>query len=334
MTDFLANIIALDVSHNRNKSLTQDQLAEQVFRRNPIFKDEKALTPYLRYQLRVAREEVTIIDKQIRDRNNGSITFSALSQHGQILRDFLFDLREILIFLQRNVTGWTFFDGVKNSGVNSWQVFILAHGLAYQSVYTGTGSPFDHKTAQIASIFVLRQAMELRFERLIAVYPVDRKGKSPRLRHGFHQEFIVANPQFFRTNGFRIKELRHLYDWCSEIVHQAYQPYAWQILMAMRRGGELLHTQKAPPGQAWSINNAVEIDDVEAMQSAYENHFLATYGHGEWQMTRRRPEALTRNWREEMAFTSNDYRPVVNRPGLWTQIKLFIGRLWRKRSRT
>jgi hypothetical protein len=80
--------------------------------------------------------------------------------------------------------------------------------------------------------------MELRFERLFAVYPTDRKGKPPKLKHGFHQEFIAANPQFFQANGFRVKELRDPYDWCSDIVRQAYQPYAWQISMALRRGGD------------------------------------------------------------------------------------------------
>lgn len=322
MTDFLADIAMLDHRHNRSKRLTQDQLAEQIFRRNPTFRDDKAAIPYLRYQLRVAHEELTNLDQEMRNQNNGTITFAALSRYSPIIRDYLFDLREILVFLQQKVRGWNFFNGGKNSDVSSWEVYILARGLAYQSTYAGTGSPFDHKAAQIASVFVLRQAMELRFERLIAVYPTDVKGKPPKLKHGFHQDFIVANSQFFLTNGFKIKELRHLYDWCSEIVHQAYQPFAWQISMALRRGGDLLHTQPAPTNQAWSIYNAVEITDVEAMQDAYEKHFLATYGHGKWRFTRRKPEALIRNWKSHMASYSTDYRPVLGRPNLWKRLKL------------
>ena len=307
MVDFLADIAMLDRAHNHGKRLTRDQLAEQVFRRSPTFKDDRALTPYLRYQLRVAFEELTILDQEMRNQNNGSITFAVLSGYSRIIQDYLFDLRKILVFLQRNVPGWTFFQGGKNSSVSSWEVYILARGLAFQSTYTGTGAPFDHKTAQIASIFVLRQAMELRFERLVAVYPTDAKGKPPRLKHGFHQEFIAANPQFFRTNSFQVKELRHLYDWCSETVHQAYQPYAWQISMALRRGGDLLHSQSVPTTQVWSIYNAVQIIDVEAMQAAYENHFLATYGHGIWRFTREKPEELAqtcnRTWHSPVMST-------------------------------
>src|SRR4051812_984825 len=84
MTDFLADIAALDRTHNRNKRLTQDQLAEQVFRRNPVFKNAAGLTRYLRCQLRVALQELTILDQEMRARNNGLITFPVLSQYAPI----------------------------------------------------------------------------------------------------------------------------------------------------------------------------------------------------------------------------------------------------------
>ena len=307
----LAEIAALDDQHNRRKTLSQDQLAEQVFRSSPTFKDERALTPYLRYQLRVARNELSALVGEMRGRNNGVVTATEIATFRDVLIDYMFDLRDILAFIQRNVSGWSFFQGDKNRTVTSWEVYQLARGLAYHSTYMGTGAYLDHKAAQIASMFVLRQAMELRFERLVAVYPTDPKGKAPRLKHGYHQEFIAANPQFFCADGFEIKKLRHLYDWCSEIVHQAYQPYAWQVSMALRRGGDLLRSRSAPADQAWSIFNAVRIDNVESMQAAFEEHFLATYGHGTWRFIRGRPEGLVPTWRPEMALTSDDYRPVL-----------------------
>src|SRR5262249_43406194 len=81
MVDFLAEIAMLDGTHNRSKRLTQDQLAEQIFRRSPTFKDDRALVPYLRYQLRVALEELTILDKEMRSESNGSITLAVLSRY-------------------------------------------------------------------------------------------------------------------------------------------------------------------------------------------------------------------------------------------------------------
>lgn len=316
MADFLADIIALDSQHNRRKILTEDQLAEQIFRSRPVFKDRRSMIPYLRYHLRVAVEELSSLDKTMRNKNGGLLTFAMLSEYGDFIRDYLFDLREILNVLQQNVSGWTFFNGIKNSSVDSWEVFTLANNLAYQSTVKADVT-LSHKPAQIASIFVLRQAMELRFERLVSVYPTNSKGKPPKLRHGFHQEFIAANPQFFLANGFEVKKLRHLYDWCSEIVHQAYQPYIWQTTMALRRAGNLLGARPRIAGQSWSIHNAVQIKDTEAMQTAYEEYFLSSYGHDAWKMTRKKPEALTPNWQPHMAFTSQEYRPVANRPCVW-----------------
>lgn len=310
VNDFLTEIVALDRRHNR-KPITQDQLAEMIFGHSLVFSDDRSKIAYCRYNLHAAVEHFSGLCDDIKSNNNGIIPVAEMNRFSRIIRDYMFDLREIVTFLQRNVNDYVFFHGGKNADVNSWEVYILAKGLAYQSAYTGQGGPFDHKAAQIASIFVLRQAMELRFQRLIAVYPTDKKCNSPKLRHGFHQDFIVAHPQFFKADGFRIKELRHLYDWCSGIVHQVYQPYAWQIALALRRGGELLHTRQVAANEPWSINNAVEIIDVEEMQKTYENHFLATYGHGQWRMTREKPEALIRNWKPEMAFTGSEYRLVA-----------------------
>jgi hypothetical protein len=330
MLNFVADLAALDRVHNRNKKKSQDQLAEQLFRRSPVANDLKSAKPYLRYNLRAAFEELKTLDTEMRSRCGGAITVAELHRFRHIISDYLFDLREILEVLQQRVAGWEFFGGGKNAGVDSWEVFMLARNLAFQSALPDPRKAFDHKTAQIASIFVLRQAMELRFERLIAVYPTDPKGRPPRLRHGFHHAFVAGNPQHFKANGFEVKKLQHLYDWCSEIVHQAYQPYAWQVSMALRRAGDLLHTRAADSGQPWSIHNAVEITDVGAMQTAYENHFLATYGHGMWRMTRRKPEALVRDWLPDMAFTGTEYRPVVNRPGLCRRIRIRLRGLLRK----
>lgn len=311
MSDFLAEVIRLDKRHNK-KPISQDHLVAQLFGHSGVFKNEMSYIPYFRIHLRAAAEQLGKLDGEMRSRNNGAITLTELVRFSDTLIDYVFDLNEVVRFLQRNVDGYVFINGFKTSQVTSWEVFLLAKGLAYQSSQTGPARQFCHKTAQIASIFVLRQAMELRFERLIAVYPINDKGLPPRLRHGFHQDFIVAHPQFFVADGFEIEKLRHLYDWCSGIVHLAYQPYAWQIAIALQRGGELLHTRSAPTNKAWSIYNAVEIPDVSAMQTAYEDHFLATYGHGSWRMTRMKPEALVRNWTANMAFTGDEYRPVVS----------------------
>lgn len=307
--DFLQHLRAVDAAQ-KPKQWSERYLVDQVFGRMRRFNSDVERRLYCRCHLRVAIEQFTLFIQELKTANGGLLTYALLKEWRDNVIDYIYDLATIVPFLQRHVPGYVFLRGGKNATVHSWEVYLLAKGLAYQSTHWGKGPALDHKTAQIAAIGVLRQALELRFDRIIAVYPTDKKGKAPKLRHGFHQGFIVAHPQYFKAQGFSIVDLKPMYDWCSEVVHQAYQPFAWQTSWALRLAGRLLNSQPVAHGSAWSIANAVHIVDVQAMQAAYEEHFLASYDHGVWQMTRERPEALVSNWTPNLAFTSPDFRPA------------------------
>ncbi|WP_417592694.1 hypothetical protein [Parasphingorhabdus sp.] len=316
MTDFLSHIEAIHRAQ-KPKQWSERYLIEGVFGRSRKFNNNAERQAYCRVQLKIAIDEFKDLVKELRDPQTGALTFSALEPWKETIRDYVFDLSEIAPFLQRRVAGYIYLRGFKNSTVHSWEVYLLAKELAYQSAFWGKGRCLDHKAAQIAAIGVLRQALELRFTRLIAVYPTNKKGKPPKLRHGFHQDFVVANPTLFRARGFSIADLRPMYDWCSEIVHQAYQPYAWQISWAHKLSGRLLASRAAPSNAAWSIANAVEISDIPGMQAAFERYFLANYHHGAWQMTRHRPEALTPSWKAAMGGTSQYFNVPDRRKPAW-----------------
>jgi hypothetical protein len=314
--DFLNHLTSIQKAQ-RSKQWSERYLIDSVFGRSRKFNSDAELQAYCRVHLKIALDELIVLINELRDPQTGSLTFAALQSWESTLTDYIFDLQGIVTFLQRKVVGYIYLRGGKNPTVHSWEVYLLAKGLAYQSTHWGNSPALDHKVAQIAAIGVLRQALELRFTRLIAVYPTDKKGKSPKLRHGFHQDFVVNHPTLFQANGFSVVDLRPMYDWCSEIVHQAYQPYAWQTSWAIGLAGRLLGARSAPPNAAWSVANAVEILDVPAMQADFERHFLNTYDHGEWQMTRERPEALTPSWKSDMAGTDPNFRPSVHRKSAW-----------------
>jgi len=307
ITEFVAHLVTLDKRHNR-KPVSERYLIDQVFGRSRLFQNDVEVRHFCRCHLHIALKQLSKLVTTLKG-STGSVTGASLITWNDTIRDYILDLVEVVPFLQRDQPDYVYLNAHKNAGLHSWQVFGLAHGLAYQSTLQ-VGS-LEHKAAQIAAIAVLRQALELRFVRLISVYPQDKKGKPPKLKHGFHQEFIVANPQFFLTQEFSIADLKPVYDWCSEIVHQAYQPYAWQIAWALELSGRLLNSRSA--AGAWNIANGVEIIDVQGMQTAFESHFMEKYDHGEWKMTRLRPEALVRNWTDEMAFTGASFLPVQGR---------------------
>jgi hypothetical protein len=309
---FLAHLVALESKHVP-KPLSDQYLASQVFGRSRAFKNDVERAAYCRCHLKIALRQFRLLTNEFHDPAVNSITMARLMPWKDIVVDYIFDLLDVVPFLERKTPGYVFFMGGKNAGVHSWQVYVLSRSLAYQSVYQGQLPQFDHKAAQIAAIFVLRQSLELRFERLIGVYPEDKKGKRPRLKHGFHQDFIGAYPNHFQCHGFSIVDMQPVYDWCSEIVHLAYQPYAWQMAWALEICGQLLGSRSVPAGQHWNIANAVEVVNVSDMQSTFEAYFLKNYDHGSWRMTRTQPEALVRNWMPEMAITSPDFRPVERR---------------------
>lgn len=327
VSDFMALLISLENKHAK-KDWSNEYLISNVFGRSRPLKNDAERGAHCRTHLKIAVRQISRLISNLNDPVTGSISAAKVESHKDILTDYVFDLAEIIPWLERKNPAFIYLEGGKNADVHSWQVYLLSRQLAYQSVRSNQPKYFDHKPAQIAAIFVLRQSLELRFERLVGVYPEDRKGKPPRLWHGFHQEFINAYPQFFLCRGFDIKELRPVYDWCSEIVHLAYQPFAWQLDWSLELCGRLLGTRKTSAGQAWNIANAVEIIDVADMQTRFESYFLQNYDHGSWRMTRTKPEALLKNWNSSMAFTSTDYRPVVGRLDWRKRVRKILPSLW------
>lgn len=312
-------------SRQKSKQWSERYVIDSVFGRTRKFNNDAERQVYCRVHLKVAIDELSTFICDLRGDNSGVITFSSIQLWKSTFVDYVYDLIGIVSFLQRDLPDYVYFRGGKSHTVHSWEVYNLAKGLAYQSAHWGSGmASLDHKVAQISSIGVLRQSLELRFTRLIAVYPIDKKGRAPKLRHGFHHDFVAANTAVFHADGFSFAELRPMYDWCSEIVHQAYQPYAWQISYAFRLAGRLLGSKMAQPTKAWSIANKVEILDVPAMQEAFEHHFLGSYEHGEWSMIRERPEALTPNWTSTMAIANGQFRMPINRKPIWKQ---FLARI-------
>jgi hypothetical protein len=131
-------------------------------------------------------------------RPSQKISYTLLKRYTEIITDYLSDLKAIAEHLERQKhPDYTFFRGGKNYGVHTWEVFRLSRQLAIQSAFRGLPFHVDHKTSQIASVFVLRQALEQKFEPLIAVRIYNSSGQTPRLRHDVHYDFIANNPYYF-----------------------------------------------------------------------------------------------------------------------------------------
>ena len=336
--DVIDHLKSVETTQKKQKAWQETYLVERVFSRTRKFTTEHEETNWLRCHLRVGLTQFENLVASLRTDNSGTLSLAQLDQWKDVFVDYVYDFNTVVTpLVQRSVPDYHFIKGGKNRTVHSWEVFRLAQHLHYMSPFWGHGSGPEHKNSQIAAIGVLRQSLELRFDRLVGVYPLDKKGKSPKLRHGFHQDFVVKNPQFFQPQNFSISELKPMYDWCSEIVHQAYQPFAWQISWAIELAGRLMNPRQPMSGGAWSIDNAVHVMDVREMQTAFEDHFLASYDHGQWKFAKIRPEALVAGWKPEMATVSADFRSPTNgqrrEKNCWRKLARSLRRPTTRRSR-
>lgn len=279
------------VQRHVKKAYSEQYLVSGCFSRTKTFKNSAESNAFCRAHLAVAAQEFEKLLQEMRGKNK-NVSPSTFKQYSNIIRDYIFDLRTIVEHLEiQKDKNYSFFKGAKNYHVMTFEVFNLSRQLYAQSIFTKDKRQFERKTSQIASIFVLRQALEAKFERLVGVYISDEFKQTPKLRHGFHYEYIIHNMNYFDFNNVDLINLKKVYDWCHEIVHCVYQPLAWQITYAHSICSDLFFTRPTLPNQNWSINNSVRINNVNDMQQKFAKHFCTSYDHGIWSIDYEKPEA-------------------------------------------
>lgn len=292
LSDF-NDYLQLLVKQNVKKTYQEQYLVSCCFAKSKFLKTDAEVNAYCRTHLYIAAQQFQKLMDEMKGHSGGKISNKIFKIYSEIIREYVYDLKEIVEPLQQKKDqNYEFFSGGKNYGVMSWQVFRLSRQLAVQSRFRFDKSPLEHRTAQIASIFVLRQSLETKFEKLIGVCFHDKNGCPPRLRHDFQYNFIKNHIRFFDFKAVNYDFLRYVYDWCNEIVHVVYQPYAWQIAYAHEICDGLFSPIKTPSGKGWNINNPVEIKHADEMQRAYMEYFVNHYDHGIWAMLTRDPEAV------------------------------------------
>lgn len=279
------------ISRHIKRTWSDQYLIEWCFGRSRIFQSESEVNAHCRVNLVVASACFNRLLAEIRGKNSRAKYKDAV-RFKEIIRGYVFDLKPIAEYLeQKKDPNYVFLDGGRNYGVHTWEVFRFSRQLAIQSAFRKTPFHLDHKVSQITSVFALRQALEAKYERLVSVLIHNKYGDTPKLRHGFHYDFILSNPTWFNFRAVNFADLKKIYEWCNEVVHKVYHPLAWQIAYAHEICGGLFNVLKTSPGSSWSIHNAVEINNLDSMQQAFIAHFCASYDHGIWSVEPYRPEA-------------------------------------------
>ena len=163
--------------------------------------------------------------------------------------------------------------------------------MAYGGTYDDNLLHGYHKESQVAAVFVLRQALELKFERILGVVLFDKNGATPKLRHGVHLDFIIKNIDIFDFPEFDFTLLSDVYNWCSGVVHKGFQPLIWQVPYAHELCNGLFDWGDLNRNGGMSCDGGVRILDVDEMRQKYLSHFFSIQEKGYWGIYFDKPEA-------------------------------------------
>lgn len=252
------------------------------FRKNSFFSSKDELAQYCRVSIFLACEQFR---KIIFDFKDGEYQENIEILNTTIV-DYIFDLKGPIEYLERKINPkFTLFEGEKSYRAESFEIFRLSKSLLDGEVGKGA-----HKTRQIAAVCVLRQSLESRFRRIIGVEFHDIRGNTPKLKHDFHYKFILKNQNYISLKGCNISSIVHVYEWCNDIVHGAYQPLSWQLPFAHDICSPLFYSGENK--EKWSIYGSACIGDLDSMRQKFLIYFADSYDHGTWCVDFMKPDAL------------------------------------------
>lgn len=258
------------------KKYADSHMAPVCFDKNEFFSSDE-FTRYCKVQLSLGVRFFELTVLALREDLSSSTDEQKLNVvkcYSDCLMDYLFDFKRPIEFLQNKKDGtYIFFDGSKSYGSFSTHLYRFSKALSYVGKDQAEVVSSYHKEKQIAAAFVLRQSLEVKFERMVGVAFYDKYLKSPRLRHGFHYSFALANPELFSFPKFDFSLLNNIYDWCSTVVHRAYQPFMWQLNYAHELCDGFFDWGEMANGAGHTWVGGVRVLDVDAMRQEFIKFF-------------------------------------------------------------
>lgn len=290
----LVGYIGLLSDKHCKKKWSEEYVCEKIFSTKELF----TLSDYdafCRVNLKIGYLKFRELASEISERSAAAFedALRVLGEYEKVLYDFVFDLKWVVEHLERKSNpDYKFFEGGKSHRAQTFHLYKFSKALAYIGVQNSGVMQSYHKEAMTASAFVLRQSLELKFERAIGVDIRDVNGGRPKLKHGFHYSFILNRADLFEIPSASLKNIKKVYDWCSDVVHKGHQPLVWQMPYAYDVCSGLYGWGEDGKGGA-SIYGAMRVLNMDVMQNEFAAHFSKSYDHGVWCFGFHTPEAVS-----------------------------------------
>jgi len=132
-------------------------------------------------------------------------------------------------------------------------------------------------TKSMLVTFGLRQALELKFRRVLGIYDIlDPNGNPVKLRHDEYIQFVLKEPSILiKMPPQEISCIKTIYDWTNISIHHMWTPPTWMIWKAYDFVSDFLKANKLEfkntkgdiEASYWSIHGAVIIEGINTYKS-------------------------------------------------------------------
>jgi len=195
--------------------------------------------------------------------------------------------------MKKKDPNFRFVEGFKSYAQNSIWMFREAKNLFWSSTVTNK-NPLSHMSSVSLAVFALRQAIEIRFRRVIGITKiVDENVSDAKLRHDFILDFVGKNLDLIELKVGSMTNLALIYKWTNFSIHTGGMPKIWEMQFALDFCNNVFQPDAPDPKKGWSINSSVKIKDYAELKKRWESEVKAALPGRNWHfMYMEKPEAV------------------------------------------
>lgn len=158
----------------------------------------------------------------------GGLNFNNIKLYRELIFDFIHDINSFInYYRQKTDPTFVFLTGGKNYSTSSFETFMVARGLFYNSLIKD--NPLPYKESQGMVSMTLRQSIEIKTKRIFGIYKINKVRRNAS-DYGFKRlfNFIESNKADIAYNSVDFEILKHIYKWSCGYIHNGEISYLWQ----------------------------------------------------------------------------------------------------------
>lgn len=249
----------------KNRNYSDEHICEEIF---AFFFDKERIPRLIKYSLFAITKSVERISQNIIEyylKGEKESFISSVSIVREIVFETVVFLDDATFHIEGSFAG---FNWGKRSVASSIEVFNASKMLFHKNILKNTVGDF---VIQPASVFMLRQAIELRIKNSLGIdFIVDKKRGFQKITAESFIDFVSSNPDI----EFPVKKsiVKKIVNWSNYFIHVGFIPEIWKLEWAHYIIEPLFRPDKL--GDLWSVFGSIKIgktyfDDIESEIKKY-----------------------------------------------------------------